>query len=950
MTLIAVNNYQIKQQQQQQKYHNSKTSEQLLEFETALQDLAHHHGSGSKLSVVCSALIEASSSGVTPEDMFIGALATLEGKLLSEEGADDDWATHLALLKILNLSIISITDGSLYDQHFSVLSRVLRAMNVSLKTVATATASATMKDHKNKNNQQNQKDGFASTVRHLITASTASTRTACATLHHAKTTMLLEKPILKLLQDCILSYFDNPSPKIRKTAHQCAMELLSVDGNASHQLLATVKEHIGQYVHAVLISPIDQSALITNESHQIIRLFHMLHFVRQASGLLLLGQMSSATLTPASSSLAGHIDQDLIHLFVALMNIVIDSPSTTVTSTIKTSNSIKSKVVHLISCIFHCLLAIMEYDPTTAEEHLSNTTHIVALRCTQKEISSHVLASLLQKAQFILSLLKVSDSTFLSNSSNEELSSAMNGCRLIFTQLIVTSICVLIHANQNSTETEDYPQEDNEKFQVVAEKLYPVALQTVVHSSSASTNGGNGDDSIVYRCSLELQKMNQLCLSQLIPPSPNLLLPCADSMKSLLHFKNRNHWNHLLQSYSHFVVQLNVILISDKITEIQRQQYADVMSSMIDRLIETHLAKHSNDPGAIPDIENAVGSIMEGIGIEQFLLFCSPLDKSGTSNTTDNTNTTTSKGGARGIRPARLWIINLLKSRGAKYYSEQPTYHLAFFQSQILNLARKCDAAAAISSSSSVMNNHQQLQKQACVDLWSLLVFFCANPVDMQSTLPALVPTMLRAIQDVRYHPHLVHVICNAIKALASGASQRLDESENHNTTHTDSLENKTLLQGDLKVLSEMSVKLLPTLFKMVENVVATPVSKESADSLPDNSTDCRSLSSMEQQERMLCTSSLTEAIAELARVAPPDYLQSLFKKVMHRLVLSIQQQQQYSKDATKSSGVEAYLYLSQALVASQSLESHSSVDLLYRSIKPLIRTDEQCVKTQKSA
>jgi hypothetical protein len=849
------------------------------------------------------------------------------------------------------LSIVSITDGLLYDQHFSVLSRVLRAVNVSLTTAAAANASLAVKDHKNKNNQKQQSDGFASTVRHLITVSTASTRTACSTFHHTKTTTLLEKPVLKLLQDCILGYFDNPSPKIRKTAHQCAIELLAVDGKSSHQLLLTVKEHIGQYVHAVLTSPIDHSALIANDSHHIIRLFHMLHFVRQASGLLFLGQMSSATLTPASSLSLAHIDQDLIHLFVTLMNITIDNPSTAAISTIKTNNSIKYKVIHLISCIFHCLLAIMEYDPTTADENLSNTTHIVALRCTQKEISSHVLASLLQKAQFILSLLKVSDTAFLSNKSNEDISSAMNGCRLIFTQLIVTSMCVLIHAIHNSTETEDYPQEENEKFEAVAQKLYPLALQTVVHASSANTNGGNGDDDIVYRCSLELQRMNQLCLSQIIPPSQNLLLPCADSMKLLLHFKNRNHWNHLLQSYSHFIVQLNLLLNSDKSTDIQKQQYAVVVSSMIDRLVETHLAKHSNDPGAIPDIEYAVGSIIEGIGIEKFLLFCSPLDKSGNSNTADNSNTTASKGSARGLRPARLWIINLLKSRGAKYYSEQPTYHLAFFQSHILNLARKCDAAATTLSSSSVTNNHQQLQKQACIDLWSLLAFFCANPVDIQATLPALVPTMLRAIKDVRYHPHLVFIICNSIKALASGATLRLNESDQHNITHTATLTNQTRLQGDIKVLSEMSVKLLPTLFKMVENVVATPISKVSSDSLPDKkSTAGPSFASMEQQERILCTNSLTEAIAELARVAPPDYLQSLFKKVMHRLVLSIQQQQQDSKDTTKSSGVEAYLYLSQALVASRSLDGHSSVDLLYRSIKPLIRTDEQCVKTQKSA
>jgi hypothetical protein len=72
--------------------------------------------------------------------------------------------------------------------------------------------------------------------------------------------------------------------------------------------------------------------------------------------------------------------------------------------------------------------------------------------------------------------------------------------------------------------------------------------------------------------------------------------------------------------------------------------------------------------------------------------------------------------------------------------------------------------------------------------------------------------------EDVRYHPQLISIICNSIKVLASGASQRLA------STATD------VLLGDVKVISEVSVKLLPTLFKMVEQLTTASVLKKSSE------------------------------------------------------------------------------------------------------------------------
>jgi ribosomal RNA-processing protein 12 len=121
----------------------------------------------------------------------------------------------------------------------------------------------------------------------------------------------------------------------------------------------------------------------------------------------------------------------------------------------------------------------------------------------------------------------------------------------------------------------------------------------------------------------------------------------------------------------------------------------------------------------------------------------------------------------------------------------------------------------------------------------------------------------------------------------------------------------------------------------------------------------------------------VTQAIGALAKHVPSETLHGLFQKLLHRLLLSIQQLQErleqqkgsskkkkYKKrteddnamdedeettgaaDASTQTEEEALvsrictlLRLAQALVSSEALEG-SSIDLLYRAMKPLIRAD----------
>jgi hypothetical protein len=75
--------------------------------------------------------------------------------------------------------------------------------------------------------------------------------------------------------------------------------------------------------------------------------------------------------------------------------------------------------------------------------------------------------------------------------------------------------------------------------------------------------------------------------------------------------------------------------------------------------------------------------------------------------------------------------------------------HLAFFQTEVLGLARRCDALAFKHP------NDKEFHMARVVDLWSLLHCFCQHPLDITSALPALAQTLVRAMGDTRY-PQLV--------------------------------------------------------------------------------------------------------------------------------------------------------------------------------------------------
>lgn len=156
-------------------------------------------------------------------------------------------------------------------------------------------------------------------------------------------------------------------------------------------------------------------------------------------------------------------------------------------------------------------------------------------------------------------------------------------------------------------------------------------------------------------------------------------------------------------------------------------------------------------------------------------------------------------------------------------------------------------------------------------------------------------------------------------------------------------MENEELVDGEevakirreAELLEAMSEKLIPSLFKLVENIHAkqkVDVQQMEVEGSEENYAD-----------KSHKVRSLADAIASLSQLAPQHLIQRLFSKVVQRLLEASQADEDLSEQMCM------LLTLSQALVVSESLE-HTSISLLFRCLKPLIRSDETKPRVQKRA
>jgi ribosomal RNA-processing protein 12 len=142
----------------------------------------------------------------------------------------------------------------------------------------------------------------------------------------------------------------------------------------------------------------------------------------------------------------------------------------------------------------------------------------------------------------------------------------------------------------------------------------------------------------------------------------------------------------------------------------------------------------------------------------------------------------------------------------------------------------------------------------------------------------------------------------------------------------------------DSQLIGRLSEKLLPSLFKLVNTLY-----DQQAIKVPENEGSPESLKSNDKFADASQIQAVTRAIASFAPLAPTPLVQSLFSKVIQRLL------EAWQSDEDLSEKMYTLLTLSEALVVSEALDQ-PSISLLYRSLKPLIRTDETKPRVQKRA
>lgn len=176
---------------------------------------------------------------------------------------------------------------------------------------------------------------------------------------------------------------------------------------------------------------------------------------------------------------------------------------------------------------------------------------------------------------------------------------------------------------------------------------------------------------------------------------------------------------------------------------------------------------------------------------------------------------------------------------------------------------------------------------------------------------------------------NLKGLVCVGLETLAVNVKEKMNMDEGTLSEET---------QKEADVLSKTAVLLLPVLFKNVEKLHSSTSAETPTDDM-----DVEHVVPEQAPVDANLTQRTSKAIATLASHAPSQFLHKLFKKLMRRL---LEESQSGNNESEKLCSL---LTLSQALVASKALDD-ASVTLLYRTMKPMIRNDENGSKVQKQS
>jgi len=284
-----------------------------------------------------------------------------------------------------------------------------------------------------------------------------------------------------------------------------------------------------------------------------------------------------------------------------------------------------------------------------------------------------------------------------------------------------------------------------------------------------------------------------------------------------------------------------------------------------------------------------------------------------TTTTTTTTTTTCSSDGGRersstaeeGLIPTnREWVLDFL----LKHVKGMPC-SLSDFGNCILPIAGRYNDRAKGSSSSADEEKMKGLQKRM-VQLWSLLPEMCELHVtDVVESFPRLVPILERLFMNPEYPQQLTHIIVTTLLNLAKGVRQRcpraLSSSSSSNSSSSSSSSNdSTAVTAELDALRSMAFKFLPLVLQYIEGIA---------------------IGDPKFQDGISCISAWSD-------IAPSALVSTISRKLL-QLVLS-------TTAAEGPENIAAAGWMS-VMVAIIPLLSESLIQLLFRSIRPLLTASE---------
>ena len=505
----------------------------------------------------------------------------------------------------------------------------------------------------------------------------------------------MEKEVLKCFHSTILLHFDDSRAKVRRQAHASALELLHLSNSLQKTgLYRLIPDHLVEYSHHIIDAFIASAGKMKKKQNDFEKKEKIVKLMHLLSFL-----DSSLVITDRKGRLA--LGTDLMKLFDFAIR---SGKNEDVQSNVLVANG--------------AMTALLQIFDNSNREFKSADIH----SSEEDAFCAQQWAVLLQANVKVVAFTK--------NGSE-----GVGECRTLYARAIVA---ITVRMLSDSISDVQKPV-----MKALVPKLLPLAFSTVINCVGDEDIAQGVAQSIcaelgrLIRCS-GISKMLQEEESSAV--TGKCIESCVTAMHKILHYRFQSNWDASLPCLASLVVVIVQGMVpssgADEKAIATMQSRAKVL---VGGLVQLHT--DADDKASKQIVERAIGTIVEGVGAEIFMGLVDLGDVSKDSSVTHGA-----------VSNECAWILNVIK---ASLSTDSNPYRprLAFFQSHVLGLARKCDAGSASDNMTAV---EASIQRSRVIDLWCLFPSFCLHPLDIELTFPALAQTLVRAMGDKRYPEILV--------------------------------------------------------------------------------------------------------------------------------------------------------------------------------------------------